>query len=158
MFISAISNSRVRYFNSDLLIKEALQRVGGVDPTISIEYVFRYILGVDTVNGVSDILPGGDDETEGDEDDHGDGVMQPEDRGVNVDVADFDQVLQATEYVQHLKATVVGRSASGEAEPEANISTPPPRHTVRNQQSNNGPSVGGCNTPFTPAESNFTFC
>lgn len=107
-----------------------------MDPTISIQNVFRYVLGVDTVNGVSNILPRGDDETKGNEDDDGNGVMQPEDWRVDVDVADFDQVLQATEYVQHLKAPVVGRSASGGAEPEANISTPPPRHTARDQQSN----------------------
>lgn len=155
MFVSTVSNSRVRNFNSHLLVEEALQRVGGMDPTICIENVFWYILGVDTIDGVSHILPRGHDETEGDQDDDGDGVMQTEDRGVDVDVADFYQVLQATEYVQHLKATatVVRRSASGGAEPETNISTPPPPHAARDQQSNgsnDGLPAGTCDTPSTP--------
>ena len=60
-------------------------------------------LGVDAVDGVPDILPGGDDHGEGEEDDGGDAPVQAEHWAVDVYVGDFDQGLQAKEYVEHCR-------------------------------------------------------
>ena len=74
-------------------------------------YLFRYVtntlcylrnvLGVDAVDGVAHVLPRRHDEREGEQAHHREGVVQPEYRAVDVDVADLDQVLEAAEDVQH---------------------------------------------------------
>ena len=61
----------------------------------------RNVLGVDAVNGVANVLPRRHDEREGEQAHHREGVVQPEYRAVDVDVADLDQVLEAAEDVQH---------------------------------------------------------
>lgn len=73
-----------------------------MDPTVSVDHVLRDFLGVDTIDGVSDVLAGCDDETEGEEDHHRNGVVETEHGGVDVDVGDFDEVLEAAEDIQHL--------------------------------------------------------
>ena len=44
------------------------------------------ILGVDAVDGVADVLPGGDEEREGETGHDCDGVVQPEDTAVYLDM------------------------------------------------------------------------
>jgi len=78
-----------------------MDSVGRVDPTVCVENVLRNILGVDAVDRVADVLSRRHNQTEGQQDHHRDAVMQPEHGGVNVDVANFDQVFQSAEYVQH---------------------------------------------------------
>ena len=56
---------------------------------------------MDTVDGVAHVLPRRHDEREGEQGHHREGVVQPEYRAVDVDVADLDQVLEAAEDVQH---------------------------------------------------------
>ena len=50
---------------------------------------------MNAVDGVPDILPGGDDDGEGEEDDGGDAPVQAEHGAVDVYVGDFDQGLQS---------------------------------------------------------------
>lgn len=91
----------MRHLIADLLKVGTVDRVGGVDPAVGVEDVLGDILGVDAVDGVADVLSRRHNETEGQQDHHRDGVVQPEDGRVDVDVADFDQVLETAEYVQH---------------------------------------------------------
>jgi len=91
----------MRDFIADLFEVGTVDRVGGVDPAVCIKDVLWDILGVDAVDRVADILSRRHNEAEGQQDHHRDGVVQPEDGRVDVDVADFDQVLETAEYVQH---------------------------------------------------------
>jgi hypothetical protein len=72
-----------------------------MDPAIGVKDVLGDILGVDAVDGVADVLSRRHDETERQQNHHRDAVVQPEDGRVYVDVADFDEILQTPEYVQH---------------------------------------------------------
>ena len=76
--------------------------VRGVDPAVCVQHILGDVFCVDAVYGVAHILPCGDDEREGQQAHHREGVVQPEDGAVDVHVADLYQVLEATEYVQHL--------------------------------------------------------
>ena len=89
------------HLEPDLFEVGAVDGVSRVDPAVGVEDVFGYILGVDAVDGVADVLSRCHNETEGQQDHHRDTVVQPEDGRVYVDVADFDQVLETAEYVQH---------------------------------------------------------
>ena len=73
-----------------------------MDPAVSVENVLRNILGVDAVDGVADILSRGHNQAESQQYHHRDAVVQSEYRRVDVDVTDFDQVLETTEYVEHV--------------------------------------------------------
>lgn len=89
------------HLEPDLLEVGTVDRVGGVDPAVGVEDVLGDILGVDAVDGVPDVLSRRHNEAEREQDHHRDAVVQPEDGRVDVDVADFDEVLEASEYVQH---------------------------------------------------------
>ena len=91
----------MRHLEADLLQVGTVDRVRGVDPAVRVEHVLRYILGVDAVDRVAHVLSRRHDEAERQQDHHRDAVVQPEHGRVDVDVADFDQVLEAAEYVQH---------------------------------------------------------
>jgi len=91
----------MRDFEADLLEVGAVDGVGRVDPAVGVEDVLGDILGVDAVDGVADVLSRRHDETERQQNHHRDAVVQPEDGRVYVDVADFDEILQTPEYVQH---------------------------------------------------------
>lgn len=73
-----------------------------MDPAVGVENILRYILGVDAVDGVADVLPRRHDQTEGYEHHNRDAVVQTENGRVDVDVADLDQVLQPPKHVEHL--------------------------------------------------------
>ena len=59
------------------------------------------ILGMNTVYGVPHVLPGGDQEGEAQAGHHGQGVVEPEDAGVYLDMGDLGQALQASQDIQH---------------------------------------------------------
>ena len=63
---------------------------------------------MDTVDGVPHVLPGGDEEGEGEAGHDGDGVVEPEDAAVYLDVGELYQTLQSPQKIQHL----VSRSVS----------------------------------------------
>ena len=56
---------------------------------------------MDAVNGVANILPSRDNQAECQQADNGESVVEPEYGRVDVHVADFDQGLEASEYVDH---------------------------------------------------------
>ena len=76
--------------------------VCGVDPAVRVEHIFGDVFGMNTVDGVTHILPGGDNERKGQQAHDGEGIVQPKDSAVNVHMADLDQVFEATEHVYHL--------------------------------------------------------
>lgn len=102
----AVADTRLGHLHADFLIEETLQGVRRMDPAVSVEHILGNVFGVDTVDRITDVLPGSHDEAERYQYNHRDGVMQPEDRGVNVDVVDFDQVLQSAEHVQHCRTAL----------------------------------------------------
>ena len=57
----------------------------------------RDVLGVDTVDGVADVLPGGDEEGEGQAGHDCDGVVEPEDTAVYLDMRELYQTLQSSQ-------------------------------------------------------------
>ena len=75
--------------------------VSRVNPTVGVEDVLGNVFGVYAVNGVANILPSRDNQAEGQQADNGESVVQPEYGRIDVHVADFDQGLEASEYVDH---------------------------------------------------------
>ena len=57
----------------------------------------RNVLGVDAVDGVPDVLPGGNEEGECQTGHDCDGVVEPEDTAVYLDVREFYQTLQSSQ-------------------------------------------------------------
>lgn len=98
-FLAAVADARVGHLDAHLLVEEAPQRIGGVYPAVGVEYVFGDVLGVDAVDRVADVLPRGHDQTERDQQDDGDGVVQTEYRRVDVDIVHFNEILQSTKHV-----------------------------------------------------------
>ena len=84
------------HVNTNPLPEGAGYCVGGVDPAVSVQHVLGDVLGVDTVDRVPDVLPGGDDQREGEEEGDGGGVVQAEDAGVRGDSVLLDKALQTT--------------------------------------------------------------
>ena len=82
--------------------------VCGMDPTVCVEHILRDVLSVNTVDGISHILPRCDNQGKRQKAHHSEGVMEPEDCAVNVHMADFDQVFEATEDVQHFEGQLGG--------------------------------------------------
>ena len=75
--------------------------VSRVNPTVGVEDVLGNVFGMDAVNGVANILPSRDNQAECQQADNGESVVEPEYGRVDVHVADFDQGLEASEYVDH---------------------------------------------------------
>ena len=61
----------------------------------------RNILGMNAVYGVAHVLPRGHQEAEGEAGHDGDGVVQPEDARVDLDVGELHEALQPPQQVQH---------------------------------------------------------
>jgi len=101
--VDGLVDTGMRHINADSLPESTGDGVGGVNPAVSVEHIFGNVLGVNTVNGVAHVLPGGDDERKGQQAHHREGVMQPEDGAVNMHMADLDQVFEAAEYVYHFE-------------------------------------------------------
>lgn len=76
--------------------------VGAVYPAVRVEDVLGQVLAVYAVDGVADVLAGGDDQGERDEYDDRETVVQSEDGAVGVNVRDFNEALETAKYVQHL--------------------------------------------------------
>ncbi len=68
---------------------------------IKIHSHLRNILGVNAVYGVAHVLPRGHQEAEGEAGHDGDGVVQPEDARVDLDVGELHEALQPPQQVQH---------------------------------------------------------
>ena len=94
-------NARMWDFEANLFQVGTVYGVSRMDPAIGVEDVLGDILGVDAIDGVADVLSRRHDETERQQNHHRDAIVQPEDGRVYVDVADFDEILQTPEYVQH---------------------------------------------------------
>lgn len=75
--------------------------VGAVYPAVCVENVLGQVLAVYAVDRVADVLAGGDDQGERDQYNHREAVVQSKDSAVGVDVRDFNEALETTEYVQH---------------------------------------------------------
>lgn len=89
------------YADTHLLLERLLNGIRRVYPTIRVEHVLGYVLGVHAIDRVADVLPSGDDQTECGQQHHGQTVMEPKYRRVDVHMADFHQALQAPEHVKH---------------------------------------------------------
>lgn len=87
--------------DAHLLLERLLDGVRRVYPTVRVEHVLGYVLGVHAVDRVANVLPGGDDQAERGQQHHGQAVVEPEHGRVDVHVADFHQALQAPEHVKH---------------------------------------------------------
>lgn len=86
-----------------------------MDPAVRVQHILWYVLRMHTVNGVAHILPRRDNQRETHQHHDCERVVQPEHRRVYGDVADFDQVLQAPEYVQHVAGGAGGGSVASSA-------------------------------------------
>ena len=100
-WVNGFVDARMGHVEANPFPEGTGDRVRRVDPAVGVQHVFRDVLGVDAVDGVADILPGRHNQAEGQQTDDGEGVVEPEDGRVDVNVADFDQGLQAAEYVDH---------------------------------------------------------
>jgi len=98
---AGVVHARVRDGDAHLLLERLLDGVRRVYPTVRVEHVLGYVLGVHAVDRVADVLPGGDDQAERGQQHHGQAVVEPEHGRVDVHVADFHQALQAPEHVKH---------------------------------------------------------
>ena len=56
---------------------------------------------MNTIDGVTHVLPGSDQEGEGQAGHHRDGVVQAEDAGVDLDMRELHQTLETTQKIQH---------------------------------------------------------
>ena len=56
---------------------------------------------MNTVYRVAHVLPGSDQQREGQAGHHRDGVVQAEDAGVDLDVRELHQTLESTQKIQH---------------------------------------------------------
>ncbi len=88
--INSLIDPRMRHIDPDPLPKGTGNRVSGVDPTVGVQHVLGDVLGVDTVDGVAHVLSGGDDQRKGQQTHDSEGVVQPEDGAVDVNMAHFD--------------------------------------------------------------------
>ena len=75
--------------------------VGGVYPAVGVQHILGDVLGVDTVYGVPDVLPGGHDKREGEEEGDSRPVVEPEDARVYGGVMGLDKALESSEYLEH---------------------------------------------------------
>jgi len=98
---AGVVHTRVRDADAHLLLERLFDGVRRVYPTVRVQHVFGYVLGVHAVDRVADVLPGGDDQAERGQQHHGQAVVEPEHGRVDVHVADFHQALQAPEHVKH---------------------------------------------------------
>lgn len=101
-----------------------------MDPAEGVQDVFWYVFRVYAIYGVSHVLSRGHDQTERDQNDHSDRVVQSKYRRVYVHIIDLDQILESAEDVQHCKekhAAGLGastRSSEHRIFIQPNISTP----------------------------------
>ena len=77
--------------------------VGGVYPAVGVQHILGDVLGVNTIDGVTHILPRRHNQAEGQHKGHGDAVVQAKDGRVDSHVTDFGEAFEAPEYVQHLE-------------------------------------------------------
>jgi hypothetical protein len=85
-----IADTRIRHIAPDLLAEQTLQRIGGMDPTVCVQHILGYVLGVDTVDRVAHVLARGDNQRERHQHHHRDGVVETEHGRVDMYVGDFN--------------------------------------------------------------------
>ncbi len=91
----------MRHVDADPLPEGTRDGVRGVDPAVGVEHILGDVFGVDAVDGIAHVLPGGDNERERQQEAHCDRVVESEDGRVDGDVTDLDEALEASEHVQH---------------------------------------------------------
>ena len=84
--------------------------VGGVYPAVGVQHILGDVLGVNTIYGVPDILPGGHNKREGKEEGNSRAVVEPEDARVYGRVMGLDQALESSEYLEHGGGSAVCRA------------------------------------------------
>lgn len=72
-----------------------------MDPAESVENIFGKIFSMNAIYGISYVLSGGNDQTEGYKYQHCYRIVQTKHRGIYVNMVDFDEDLQTTKDVQH---------------------------------------------------------
>jgi len=55
-FAFTVTDTRIWHFLAGLLEEHAFERIRAVNPAVSVEHIFRYVLGVDAVNWIADVL------------------------------------------------------------------------------------------------------
>ena len=95
LLIPGLINSGMRNIHPNSLPVGRAESVGGVDPAVGVQHILGDVLGVDAVDGVAHVLPGGDKEREGEASHHRDRVMKPEDARVDLDMGKLHQTLQS---------------------------------------------------------------
>ena len=103
VWVDGFVDAGMRHIDADPLPEGTGNRVSGVYPTVSVEHIFGYVLGMHTVNRITYVLSGRHNETEGQHKGHGDAVVQAKDGRVDSHVTDFGEAFEAPEYVQHLE-------------------------------------------------------
>ena len=66
--VDGLVDARVGHIEPDALPEGTGDSVGGVYPTVGVEYLLRNVFGVDAVDGVAHVLLGRHDEGEGEHD------------------------------------------------------------------------------------------
>lgn len=83
-----------------------------VDPAEGVDHVRRHAVD-DAADRLAHILGGGDDQTAGEQEHRGEGVVQAKDGIVRLNVLPLEVALQATQQLVHLGAVRVGRRIWG---------------------------------------------
>ena len=103
-FPLGIANTRIGHFAANLLAEQTLEGVRRVDPAVGVEHIFGNVFGVNTINGIADILTRCNDQREGHQNHNGDRVVQTKYRRIGFDVIHLDQVLETPKNIQHFRA------------------------------------------------------
>ena len=99
--VHCLVDARMSNINTNPLPESAGYGVGGVYPAVGVEHILGDVLGVNTVYGVPDILPGCHDKREGEEEGDRRAVVEPEDARVYGGVMGLDKALESSEYLEH---------------------------------------------------------
>ena len=89
-------NARMCHIKTNPLPEGTRYGIGGVDPAVSIENILWDILGVDAVYGVTNVMFGRHNQTEGKHEGGGDTVMEAEHPAVYVNVAHVEEPTELT--------------------------------------------------------------
>jgi len=100
-WINCLVNARMGHIYTYPFPKGTWDGICGMNPAVCVEDIFRDVFGVNTINWIAHILSCSHNEREGKETHNCECVVQPKDSTVNMNMADLDQVLEASENVQH---------------------------------------------------------
>jgi len=89
------------FFSTHLSAEGVRHGEGAVDPAERVDHVRRNPID-DAADRLAHVLGGGDDQAAGEQQHRGEGVVQPEDGVVRLDVLPLEVALQATQQLVHL--------------------------------------------------------